>query len=171
MLARIDSAVLALNRLLLMAALAAMAAIVFVNVALRYLTADSLVWAEEVARYLMIWLTFLGIGPVARVGGHIAIDNLQDALPAPAARVLRAAVMALLLAFCAFLVWVGVGFVERTWIQTTPVMEIPFGLVATTMPIGFALALWHFGAIAAGYVRERRFEAEEALDPNAAGSL
>jgi TRAP-type C4-dicarboxylate transport system permease small subunit len=29
----------------------------------------------------MIWLTFLGAGPVLRYGGHIAVENLQDALP------------------------------------------------------------------------------------------
>ncbi|MCC7274700.1 MAG: TRAP transporter small permease [Alphaproteobacteria bacterium] len=171
MFTRIDRAVVAANRALLMAALAAMSAIVFVNVALRYLTSDSLVWAEEVARYLMIWLTFLGVGPVARIGGHIAIDNLQDGLPAPGARALRVLVLALVVAFCGFLAWIGIDFAARTWIQTTPVTEIPFGLIALAMPAGFALALWHLLAVAHGYVRERRFETEEALDPNAAGSL
>ena len=48
---------------------------------MRYLTSDSLEWAEEVSRHMMIWLTFLGAGPVLRYGGHIAVENLQDALP------------------------------------------------------------------------------------------
>ena len=73
---------LAANRWALIALLAAMSVIIFVNVALRYLTSHSLEWAEEVARHMMIWLTFLGAGPVLRYGGHIAVENLQDALPA-----------------------------------------------------------------------------------------
>ncbi len=59
-----------------------MSVIIFVNVAMRYLTSNSLEWAEEVSRHMMIWLTFLGAGPVLRYGGHIAVENLQDALPA-----------------------------------------------------------------------------------------
>ncbi len=53
--------------------------IVFVNVVLRYTTGDSIVWAEEVARHLMIWVTFLGAGLVLRFGGHVAIDALHQA--------------------------------------------------------------------------------------------
>ena len=39
---------------------------------------------------MMIWLTFLGIGPVLRYGGHIAVENLQDVLPRPVAVAIRA---------------------------------------------------------------------------------
>ncbi|MGH8859038.1 MAG: TRAP transporter small permease, partial [Polaromonas sp.] len=65
------------NRWVLIVMLATMALIIFTNVCLRYLTSESIEWAEEVARHLMIWLTFLGCGPVLRYGGHIAVDNLQ----------------------------------------------------------------------------------------------
>jgi TRAP-type C4-dicarboxylate transport system permease small subunit len=72
---------LAANRWILILLLAAMSIIIFTNVTLRYTTNESLEWAEEVARHMMIWLTFLGAGPVLRYGGHIAVENLQDALP------------------------------------------------------------------------------------------
>ena len=89
----------AANRWALILLLAAMSVIIFVNVALRYLTNHSLEWAEEVSRHMMIWLTFLGAGPVLRYGGHIAVENLQDALPGRGAVVVRAIVAALLFAF------------------------------------------------------------------------
>lgn len=166
-----DRAILAANRVAMIGALAAMSLIVFVNVALRYLTAESIVWAEEVARYLMIWLTFLGIGPVLRIGGHVAIDNLQDAVPPALARLLRLLIVAVILGFCVLLIWVGMGYARRTIVQTTPVLEIPFGYVAAAIPIGGALAIWHLAAIARGFVAGRRFEQVEELDPNIAGSL
>ena len=53
--------------------LAAMACIIFINVALRYLPNHSIEWAEEVSRHMMIWLTFLGAGPVLHYSGHIAV--------------------------------------------------------------------------------------------------
>ena len=73
-----DRALVALNRWLIIVILAAMATMVFANVALRFLTDHSILWVEEVSRYLMIWLTFIGAGLVLRYGGHIGIDSLQD---------------------------------------------------------------------------------------------
>ena len=72
-----DEALLRVNRWLVIAILAAMASMVFANVALRFLTDRSILWVEEVSRYLMIWLTFVGAGLVLRYGGHIGIDTLQ----------------------------------------------------------------------------------------------
>src|SRR4029453_6163214 len=93
-----ESYFLAANRWVLIALLAAMAVIIFTTVGLRYLTSQSIEWAEEVSRHMMIWLTFLGCGPVLRYGGHIAVENLQDALPRPLAIVVRMLVALLLFA-------------------------------------------------------------------------
>jgi hypothetical protein len=65
MLSTFDRVLLRLNRWAVIAILAAMAIMVFANVALRFLTDHSILWVEEVSRYLMIWLTFLGSGIVA----------------------------------------------------------------------------------------------------------
>ena len=93
---------LAVNRWLLIGTLAVMAVIIFTNVVLRYTTSQSIEWAEEVSRHLMIWLTFLGCGPTLRYGGHIAVENLQDVLSPRGAVVLRAVIAALLTGFFVF---------------------------------------------------------------------
>lgn len=167
----VDHGVLVANRALMILALAAMALIVFANVALRYLTDASIVWSEEVARHLMIWLTFLGIGPVLRLGGHIAIDSLQAALPERPALLLRAVVLGLLAAFCLVVIWYGIDLVRRTWSQTTPVTGIPFSVVSAAVPTGFTLALWHLLAVARGYVRDNTFEMSPDLAREEAGSV
>lgn len=156
MLDRFERVFIALNRWLLVLLLAAMSVIVFANVLLRYLTTESIVWAEEVARHLMIWLAFLGAGLALRHGGHMAIDNLQDVLPAPVARALRLAIVAGLLVFFAAMTWYGCEYVERTMVQTTSATEIPFGYVYAAMPAGFALMMVHLLLVARGYVSERR---------------
>ena len=61
---RVDRALLKADRWAVIAILAAMATMVFVNVVLRFATDHSLLWVEEASRYPMIWLTFLGRGPV-----------------------------------------------------------------------------------------------------------
>ena len=155
---RIDRAVLAANRWLMIAALALMSVIIFANVVTRYLTDYSIPWSEELGRYLMIWLTFLGAGPVLRVGGHVAVDTLPDALPPAQARVLRLFIVAAVAGFCVVVAWQGFSYVQRTLQQNTAVLEIPFGWVAAAVPVGMVLALWHLAAVAGGFVRDKRFE-------------
>lgn len=171
MLRQIDRVILHINRWILIIAMGAMSVIVFANVVLRYTSGDSILWSEEVARYLMIWLTYLGIGPVLRLGGHMAIDTLQDAVGEPRAKYLRALIVALMLGFCLVLVFVGVDFVERTWVQSTPVTDIPFSFIAAAIPVGFAFTIWHMLAVARGFVVDRTFEQSDDLDPDQAASV
>ena len=159
-----DTWLLRINRWLLIAILAAMALMVFANVALRFLTDESILWVEEVSRYLMIWLTFLGAGLVLRYGGHIGIDTLQDATPAHAPKI-RALVFALMLGFFAFMVWIGFRYTLLTWNQTTPVMQIPVGIVYLAMPLGFALLIVHLLLMARPYVTKREFIVDDEFDP------
>lgn len=159
------------NRWALILLLAAMAVLIFVNVALRYLTSHSIEWAEEVSRHMMIWLTFLGAGPVLRYGGHIAIDNLQDALPRTFAVAIRAFVALLLFAFFAFMVWYGWLYMGRTMFQLTAATQIPFAYIYAAMPVGGALLLVHWALIVRGYVLERKFAADAHFDATASASL
>ena len=166
-LARFDAAFLRANRALIIAVLAAMALIVFANVALRFLTDHSILWAEEVSRYAMIWLTFLGAGLVLRHGGHIGIDALQTRFPRRAYAI-RAAIFVLLLAFFAFMAWLGLRYALLAWGQTTPVLRIPVGLVYLALPVGFALLIAHLLLMAAPYVRRNEFIVGDEFDSKAA---
>ena len=167
MLARLDRALLVANRWTVIAMLAGMAAIVFANVALRFTTGVSILWVEEVSRYLMIWLSFLGAGMVLRYGGHVGIDTLQEALPRRAVAI-RGAIVALLAAFFVFMAAVGARYAWLAWGQTTPVLGIPVGAVYLAIPIGFALLLAHLLLMAQGYVRQRRLLADGEFDADAA---
>jgi TRAP-type C4-dicarboxylate transport system permease small subunit len=167
MLKRIDGVLIRANRWLVIVMLAAMALIVFANVALRFLTDQSILWVEEVSRYLMIWMTFLGAGLVLRYGGHIGIDTLQEKFPAQAAWI-RALIFVLLLGFFVFMVWIGLRYAGLTWGQTTPVLEIPVGAVYLAMPFGFALMIVHLILMAAPYVRHRGVLHDGEFDAEAA---
>ena len=167
MLAHLDRTLLVVSRNLIVSILAAMATIVFVNVVLRFTTDRSLLFVEEAARYLMIWLTFLGIGPVLRYGGHLGIDTLQERFPrhAPA---IRTAIFAILAGFFGFMVWVGIRYALFAWAQTTPVLGIPIGAVYLAMPIGFALAILHLAVMAGAYIRRGSLLADGEFDADAA---
>lgn len=168
---RIEQAFLALNRWAVIAMLSGMVLVVGGNVALRYLTGHSLPWADEVARYLMIWMTFLGAGLALRRGGHVAISNLQDALPGRAPMVLRIGLVVILLAFFVFMIVTGQDYMTRMQYQKSPALRLPFIYIYAAMPIGFALLGVHLMLIARDFVctgRYRDAPGGEAEAPGAA---
>lgn len=132
--------------------LVVMSVVVFSNVSLRYVTGQSITWADEVARYLMIWMTFLASGLVLRQGGHVAITNLHDVLPLPLRRLLRAAIVALLLFFFAYMVWVGQQYMVRMGRQLTPATRISYWYIYLAMPAGFSLLIAHLLLIAPRFI-------------------
>jgi TRAP-type C4-dicarboxylate transport system permease small subunit len=166
-----EKGLMRLNRATLVALLAAMAIIIFANVTLRYTTNQSIEWAEEIARYLMVWLTFLGAGPVLRYGGHIAVDNLQDGLPPRAALVLRIAIAVILFAFFGFMVWFGIIYAQRAQFQLTPTTQVSMSWVYAAMPVGGVLLILHFSLVVKNYLRSRSFAVDASFDANASASL
>ncbi|MGI3169389.1 TRAP transporter small permease [Pseudooceanicola sp. C21-150M6] len=161
---RLEHYFVVLNGWALVVMLSAMALIVGYNISLRYLTSHSLPWADEAARYLMIWLTFTGAGLVLRAGGHVAITNLQDALPGRAQKLLRAALVLILLIFFAFMVQVGWQYAQRMQYQVTPALRLPFLYVYAAMPVGFALLILHLLLIAYGFVQAGAYKALDGSD-------
>jgi TRAP-type C4-dicarboxylate transport system permease small subunit len=61
--------------------LAAMVVLVFTNVVLRYLFNSGIATSEELSRWLLVWLTFLGAIVALRQHAHLGIDALVRALP------------------------------------------------------------------------------------------
>jgi len=161
-----------LNGWALIVMLAAMTLIVGANVALRYLTNNSLPWADEAARYLMIWLTFIGAGLTLRTGGHVAITNLQDALPNRLQILLRALIVVMLLVFFGYMVVVGYEYMTRMRFQKTPALRLPFLYVYAAMPIGFGRLILHLLLIARPLTLARHYkdgDREAALSGGANG--
>jgi len=159
------------NKWLLIIMLAVMSIIIFANVVLRYTTNVSIEWAEEVARHLMIWLTFLGCGPVLRYGGHIAVENLQDSLPHALALGLRLLIAIMLTGLFVFFIWFGLEYMDRTQYQQTPATQISFAFIYAALPVGAAFSLIHWLLIVKDYVLQRQFAADSHFDATASASL
>lgn len=61
--------------------LAAMAVIVFINVVMRYAFHSGVSGAEDIARLLFVWLSFIGAVTAMASHGHLGVDMLVQKLP------------------------------------------------------------------------------------------
>ena len=167
MLARVETLFVNANRWILVGLLGVMAVLVAGNVISRYAFSHSFSWVEEATRYMMIWAAFLGAGPALRVGGHIAVETLVQALPPGGARALRSLLVMVMALTLAVLVWLGFEYVAFAWEQESPVLGWSLGKVYLAIPLGAVLALAHLLLVARGWVASGDWERVEGFDPQA----
>ena len=90
----------------------ALAFIVFLQFFTRYVLNDSLAWTEEIARYGLMCITFIGGAMVTRRNSHIAVALLPNLLPPGAGRLLLALVDLITLGFLGLLAYFSVLIVR-----------------------------------------------------------
>ncbi len=124
-----------------------MTLVVLLGVFTRYVLNDALAWIEELARYTMIWLSWLGGGLALRRGAHIAVEFLIDAMPPGA----RAAVVFLgrvgILAFLGICLWYGADLTSRVSMQSTIALGISMQIPYAAIPTGALLMAYHLVAV------------------------
>lgn len=123
------------------ALLAAMTAIVLLQVVFRYVLNDSLIWTEEVSKTMMVWAAFLVAPWAYRHGANVGIDLLAEALPAKARRLLGMLLNALVLWIVAAFGWESLGLVERGFSIRAASLELPVGWFFTVLPFVFGAML------------------------------
>lgn len=112
---------------------------VFLQVLFRFVLDQPLAWTEELARYLLIWITFLGAGYAMSVKAHPSIEVFfEKAGPA-----MRKVLMVLSTVLITFFFWQiidhSLEFIQRSMLQTSPVLHLKMGLVYTVIPISSVL--------------------------------
>lgn len=160
-----EQLLLAGNRWALILMMGSMACLVFANVIARYLFNDSIIWVEEFTQFEMIWITFLGAGLALREGRHVAVEILEDYLPAGLRRTLRIFIGLAILVLLIAMTILGVQISLFTWNQETPMMGIRSGIPYLGVPIGAALCALHLVLSFREFI-DRRFEhiAEPAVE-------
>jgi len=64
----------------LIIALTIMVVVIFTNVIMRYVFNNSLSWSEELARYLFIWFSWMGVSAGLKDGAHLRVEILTTKL-------------------------------------------------------------------------------------------
>src|SRR5262245_13306058 len=104
----------------------ALAFIVFLQFFTRYVLNDSLAWTEEIARYGLMWVVFIGGIMVTRRNTHIAVELLSNVMkPGTARSALLAFVDLVKLGFLGMLAWFSWTITERMHMQRMTVFDLP----------------------------------------------
>ena len=121
---------------------------VFAQVIFRFVLEQPLAWSEELSRYLMIWITFLGASLAIEKKAHPIIEVAVGVLPGRIRQVVQVIAILSSCVFYTLLVYFGSQFAVRSFYQLTPAMGLPIGYVYLIIPIsGFLLLLSSFAEI------------------------
>lgn len=115
-----------------------MGIILAMQVVLRYVFKSPVSWSEECARYLQIWITFVGIGYGVRKGSHISMNLLRDRMPRGLKYLSMLICDLAVLAANGALLWVSPEFLAQQN-KLSSAMRIPMKLVYLAIPVGFAI--------------------------------
>lgn len=123
---------------------------VFFSTVGRYTGWYNMAWSDEASRYCMIWSVFLLAGLSAFRGQMFSIDVLSEKLPLKWQKVFVVVRLILMVAFCIFAIVYGRNMmVHQIKInQKSPSLKLPMWFMYSTVPIGCALLLVHYVALA-----------------------
>ena len=109
-------------------------AVTVTNVIARYIFNHGLSWADETARFGLIWITFLGAAVLVRLGEHITVDLFVDRMPRFLQTFCYVLSQLIKSSVAMVLIWKGMEQVSRQSGQISPGLEANMGMIYTVIP-------------------------------------
>lgn len=118
--------------------LALMTAIVFLQVIMRYVFANSLSWSEELARFIFLWLSWIGASYAVKTRDHFRVEMFADMIKGKNRIIFEYAILIIWFIFSLLLVWYGTKlliFLSKTG-QVSAAMDVPMTWPYAAVPVG-----------------------------------
>jgi TRAP-type C4-dicarboxylate transport system permease small subunit len=109
--------------------------VIVLQITLRYVFNHPLVWTDELAQYLFVWISFLGWTMATRKRIHIGINVVADRLPPLARRALHALWCVATIAFAVILLVVGAIITYRNGDVRMVSLDFAFWPVYLAVPV------------------------------------
>lgn len=126
---------------------------VFYQFFTRYVLADSAAWTEEIARYLLIVVCFVGASMGMRRNTHIHVEFLYRWLPGRAGRALATFVDAVRVLFLGYATWLACLLVPKMQNLKMTVVDFPMSYVYGFVAFGFAMMTFRAAQVAVRHWR------------------
>jgi TRAP-type C4-dicarboxylate transport system permease small subunit len=137
-----------LSRWAIVGLMAAMIAVVSIQVALRYALSASMDFAEELSRLCFVWAVFLAIPHGVPQAGHVGIDLLVAKLPDPLRRTLARAIALASAVLMGVVGWFSAVAAADSWDQLMPTLDLSSGWFYVAVCVGAAHSALHLMALA-----------------------
>ena len=121
--------------------MAIMTVLVFLQVVMRYVFANSLSWSEEMARFIFLWLSWIGASYAVKERSHFRVEMFANMIQGTASKYFECFILIVWFIFSLFLTWFGTElllFLHDSG-QFSAAMEIPMTLPYASVPVGCGL--------------------------------
>lgn len=142
LLRRIERGLDAIIQPVVFAGMAALIGVITLQIISRVLF-SAVGWTEEVARFLLVWITFLAGTLAFQRGRHIAVTFVVDALPGRLRQIARLAALLVVLAFMITLIVIGYRYMQVQSFQKSASLRLSMTYVYAVMPICAAIMAWY----------------------------
>jgi TRAP-type C4-dicarboxylate transport system permease small subunit len=108
---------------------------------MRYVFSNSLSWSEEMARFIFLWLSWIGASYAVRERGHFRVMMFVNMIKGRARIYSEYIILIVWFLFCFLLAWYGtklIMFLHDTG-QISAAMQIPMTLPYMSAPVGSVL--------------------------------
>lgn len=108
----------------------------------RYLVGEPSLYTDELARFLMVWLTFLGGAYMFGSDSHLSVNSLRDMMPAKMQNAIFIFTYLLIGGFAVLVMILGSQrLILRTISQPSPSLGIPMGYFYSILPLSAAFII------------------------------
>ena len=121
--------ILRIGRQLAWIAILLMVIVIILQVFFRYVLNNALPWPDEVARFLMLWMTGFIAPSAYRWGGFVSIDMLERFLPKILSNILIFLILIISLTVLLVGFEMGLKHINAGWIFSSSSIKIPFSLI------------------------------------------
>ena len=113
----------------------------FINVIGRYGFGSTILSADELQIFIMVFMTFLGAAVVAWRGQHLRMDVIVSALPTPIRRLISIAELAFIAVLTGFVVWNSAYYAQQMFNigRVSDMARVPMWIPHGVVVVGFGL--------------------------------
>lgn len=115
--------------------------VLFAGVVSRYVFHAPLVWSDELASILFLWLSMLGAVVALRRGEHMRMTALLQKVRPSTRAMLDAFAIAASVAFLVLIIWPSIDYAHEESFIVTPALEISNAWRAAAIPAGIGIML------------------------------
>ena len=121
-----------------------MTILIFIQVFMRYVMQSSLSWSEELARYVFIWLIYIGVSHGAQTMRYIKIEAAMGLFPKKVRPYITIVGDVLFLLFALFIFIIGfhLSFRIMQMGQSSPALRMPMWMVYAAPAVGYGLTVF-----------------------------